>query len=176
MGTPVSGVLHIGRVPAEPVGPDNKLLPQILGDLTAACFRIHCPDDVLAWKYRKLISNLGNIFEALVGPSKEVQHLREAAEREARAVLDAADIAYTSDDEESTARAGAFSVRPVAGVAEHLCGSTWQSLTRGDWGHRNGLPERRDRLIGPSPRAACTDQHPIGCPRSAGRRRGTAAR
>jgi 2-dehydropantoate 2-reductase len=108
MGTPVSGVLHIGRVPAEPVGPDNKLLPQISGDLTAACFRIHCPDDVMAWKYRKLISNLGNIFEALVGPSKELQHLREAAEREARAVLDAADIAYTSDDEESTARAGAF--------------------------------------------------------------------
>jgi 2-dehydropantoate 2-reductase len=55
----------------------------------------------------------------------------DAAEREARALLDRAGIGYTSDEEEAAARATGFSVRSVPGVEEYLGGSTWQSLTRG---------------------------------------------
>ncbi len=130
-GTPVSGMLHVGRVPSKPARRDDETLTQITADWTAARFTVHCPDDVMAWKYRKLISSLSNVFEALVGRTKEVRPLYEAAEREARAVLDVAGIAYTGDEEESAARAGAFFVRPVAGVEKYLGGSTWQSLTRG---------------------------------------------
>ena len=129
-GTPVSGVFHVGRVPARLGGSDGDLLDQVEADWTAARFRLHRPVDVMEWKYRKLISNLGNVFEALVGRTGEVRDLRQAADREAREVLDGAGIRYTSDEEEAAARADGFEVRPVPGVEQYLGGSTWQSLTR----------------------------------------------
>ena len=46
-------------------------------------------------------------------------------------MLDAAGIAYTSEEEESSARAAGFTMKPVPGVPEFVGGSTWQSLTRG---------------------------------------------
>ena len=130
-GTPVSGVLHVGRVPAALATADDDTIRHVTTDWTAARFTVHCPTDVMAWKYRKLISNLGNIFEALVGRTKEIRPMLDAAEREARAVLERAGVGYTSDEEEAAARATGFSVRSVPGVEEYLGGSTWQSLTRG---------------------------------------------
>jgi 2-dehydropantoate 2-reductase len=85
----------------------------------------------MAWKYRKLISNLGNGFQALVARNGDWRPLVAEAESEARRVLDAAGITYTSEEEESSARAAGFTMKPVAGVAEFVGGSTWQSLTRG---------------------------------------------
>jgi 2-dehydropantoate 2-reductase len=129
-GTPVSGVLHVGRVPTPSSPDDEALLAQLDEDWTAARFTVHRPPDVMPWKYRKLISNLGNVFEALVGTVSDVKQLLAAADAEAREVLDAAGIVYTSDEEEAAARATGFSVRPVPGVDQYLGGSTWQSLTR----------------------------------------------
>jgi 2-dehydropantoate 2-reductase len=130
-GTPVSGVLHVGRVPAALAVAGDETLRQVSSDWTAARFTVHSPEDVMAWKYRKLISNLGNVFEALAGRTKEVRPLFEAADREARTVLDAAGVGYTSDEEESATRSAGFSIGRIPGVEEHLGGSTWQSLTRG---------------------------------------------
>lgn len=130
-GTPMSGVLHIGRVPIALATGDDQTLRQVSADWTAARFTVHCPNDVMAWKYRKLISNLGNVFEALVGRTKDIRPMLEAAEREALAVLEGAGVGYTSDEEEAAVRATGFSVRSVPGVEEYLGGSTWQSLTRG---------------------------------------------
>jgi 2-dehydropantoate 2-reductase len=67
-------------------------------------------------------------------------------------VLDAARIRYTSDDEESAARAHSFTVRPVPGMPEFIGGSTWQSLSRGtgnvETDYLNGELVRIARQIG----------------------------
>jgi 2-dehydropantoate 2-reductase len=126
--TPRSGMLHLGAVPT---GVGEDVLSTVAADLVAANFDAPRPDDVMAWKYRKLISNLGNVFQALVADHGDWRPLVDQAEREARNVLDAAGIAYTSDVEESAARAAGFTMKPVPGVPQNLGGSTWQSLTRG---------------------------------------------
>ena len=130
-GAPVAGVLHLGRVPANTTARDSELLQRIAADWTAAGFDIRLPADVMPWKYRKLISNLGNVLEALTGSRREVGNLLEAAEAEARAIFDAAGVRYTGDAEEAATRATGFTVQPVPGVEGKLGGSTWQSLARG---------------------------------------------
>ena len=117
--TPRSGMLHLGAVPT---GVGEDILSTVAGDLVAANFDAPRPDDVMEWKYRKLISNLGNVFQALVADQGDWEPLVEAAEREARAVLDAAGVAYTSDVEESAARAAGFTMKPVPGVPQNLGG------------------------------------------------------
>ena len=126
--TPQSGMLHIGRVPAND---HDQTLQQVATDLVAANFDVPLPEDVMSWKYRKLISNIGNVFQALVACSGDWRPLVADAEAEARRVLDAAGIAYIGEEEEAAARAAGFTLKPVAGVDEFVGGSTWQSLQRG---------------------------------------------
>jgi 2-dehydropantoate 2-reductase len=128
--TPRSGTLHIGRVPANPDDHDPAL-QQVASDLAAANFDVPLPDDVMLWKYRKLISNLGNVFQALVARNGDWRPLVTDAETEARRVLDAAGIRYISEAEETAARAAGFTIKPVPGVPASVGGSTWQSLQRG---------------------------------------------
>ena len=128
--TPRSGMLHIGRVPAH-ADDHDQTLQQVATDLVAANFDVPLPADVMPWKYRKLISNIGNVFQALVARNGDWRSLAADAEVEARRVLDAAGIEYISEEEESAARAAGFSMKPVAGVPEFVGGSTWQSLQRG---------------------------------------------
>ena len=129
-GVPRTGVFHIGRVPAG-TGPSDKVAERVRDDWSAAQMRVVLPADVMPWKYRKLLSNVGNAFQALLGQPKGMGRLVRAAEAEGRAVLDAAGIVYTSDADEAAARADSFEVRPVPGIDTVLGGSTWQSLTRG---------------------------------------------
>ena len=126
--TPQSGMLHIGRVPAND---HDQTLQQVATDLVAANFDVPLPEDVMPWKYRKLISNIGNVFQALVARNGDWRPLVADAEAEARRVLDAAGIAYIGEEEEAAARAAGFTLKPVAGVDEFVGGSTWQSLQRG---------------------------------------------
>lgn len=128
---PISGFFHIGRVPATAAGTDDtELLRQIQADWEDSEFRVLLPDDVMPWKYRKLISNIGNAFQALIGENGSYDDLVAAASAEARQVFDRAGIAYTDDETEAATRAGSFEVKPVPG-APTLGGSTWQSFTRG---------------------------------------------
>ena len=126
--TPQSGMLHIGRVPAND---HDQTLQQVATDLVAANFDVPLPEDVMPWKYRKLISNIGNVFQALVARNGDWRPLVADAEAEACRVLDAAGIAYIGEEEEAAARAAGFTLKPVAGVDEFVGGSTWQSLQRG---------------------------------------------
>lgn len=128
--TPRSGTLHIGRVPAS-ANDHDQTLQQVATDLLTANFDVSLPDDVMAWKYRKLISNIGNVFQALVAGNGDWRPLVDDAEAEARRVLDAAGISYISEAEETAARAAGFTMKPVPGVPQFLGGSTWQSLHRG---------------------------------------------
>jgi len=131
-GTPTSGMLHVGRVPVGLADDqDRALLERVREDWQAANYEVPLPADVMAWKYRKLISNLGNVFQALVHGNGDAGPLGARAEAEAREVLDAAGIACTSDEDERAAREAGFSMHAVPGVPDDVGGSTWQSLTRG---------------------------------------------
>src|SRR5680860_260226 len=66
--SPRSGMLHVGRYPAELVDrADHDLLAVIRDDWGSAGFDIELPADVMPWKYRKLVGNVGNALQALVG-------------------------------------------------------------------------------------------------------------
>ncbi len=127
-GGPRSGMLHLGSVPP---GREQDLVAGVSADLVAANFDAPQPADVMPWKYRKLISNLANGLQALVGPSGGSKELATAVEDEARDVLAAAGIEVTPDAEESAARSAGFSMHHVPGVPDDVGGSTWQSLQRG---------------------------------------------
>ena len=123
-------MLHIGLVPPNPADHDH-VLQQVMADLAAANFDVLLPDDVMLWKYRKLISNIGNVFQALVARNGDWRPMATGAEAEARRVLDTAGIRYVSEVEEAAARAAGFTMKPVPGVPASVGGSTWQSLQRG---------------------------------------------
>lgn len=130
--TPYTGLLHVGRVPARLTDPDDHaLLAELKRDWERAPLAVPLPADVMPWKYRKLISNLGNIFQALDGGNGDHRAMVAAAGAEARTVLAAAGIVVTSDEEEAAIRQRSFTVRPIPGQPEQLGGSTWQSLARG---------------------------------------------
>ena len=132
-GVPISGVLHLGRVPLERADRDDQdLLEEVASDWRRATFAVALPADVMAWKHRKLISNLANVLDALVDDQAAARPVRTAADQEARTVLAAAGVAVIDDATEAAARAEGFTVEPVPGLEDaRLGGSSWQSLTRG---------------------------------------------
>jgi 2-dehydropantoate 2-reductase len=132
-GVPTTGILHLGRVPGPAAdSADRALLAETAADWRTAGFDIALPPNVMAWKYRKLLSNLGNVVDALVDEPRAARSVVEKADAEARAVLQAGRIEVTDDATEAAARADSFTVEPVPGLEDTRLGSsTWQSLTRG---------------------------------------------
>lgn len=132
-GVPMSGILHLGRVPAERTEPaDRALLAEVAADWRRATFDIALPTDVMAWKHRKLISNLANVVDALVDDPRAARPVTAAADAEARAVLTAAMVPVVDDATEAAARAQGFTIEPVPGLEDARLGSSsWQSLSRG---------------------------------------------
>jgi 2-dehydropantoate 2-reductase len=134
-GQPLSGLLWVGRYPA---GTDETI-ERVAADLAGSRFLAPLSPEVMRWKYRKLLSNLGNAIEALcIPPGRALDGAAEAAVRELServsaegvAVLDAAGISYASAAEVREARGNHVNDGPVAG-APRGGGSSWQSLTRG---------------------------------------------
>jgi 2-dehydropantoate 2-reductase len=124
-GAPLSGLLHIGRYPD---GTDETI-ERIGADLAASRFLAPVVTDVMRWKYGKLLANLANSIEAVcgLGDNKE---LRRRVRAEGKAVLDAAGIPYSSNEENARFRDDQVQIVKVNG-AERGGGSSWQSLTRG---------------------------------------------
>ena len=124
-----------GHVPHRPgarpsAGPDDHGRWPARGDWTGARLTTPLPADVMAWKYRKLLSNVGNAFQALLGqqPGIIVGWSRPPG-AEGRGVLDAAGIAYTSDEDEAGGPGRQLHRPPGARrCRSSLGGSTWQSL------------------------------------------------
>ncbi|MEU7929102.1 2-dehydropantoate 2-reductase N-terminal domain-containing protein [Micromonospora sp. NPDC049107] len=149
-GHPHPGMLHIGRYPRGADDTDRA----IAADLTAAGFVAPVREDVLSWKYGKLLSNLGNGLQALLGediPDALVERVRG----EGVAALAAARIPHTSPAQERAERGDLVQQRPVGG-ADRSGGSTWQSLARGtgstEVDHLNGEIALLGRLHGvPTP-------------------------
>ncbi len=122
---PVPGMLDIGRYPA---GTDGTVAA------TAAAFRaagfesIERPD-IMRWKYRKLILNLGNAAQALL-PAEDERKVAKRARAEGEACLRAAGIDFASAEEDRERRGDLLQLKPIAD-RPYQGGSSWQSLQRG---------------------------------------------
>ncbi|GGR26643.1 ketopantoate reductase family protein [Streptomyces aurantiogriseus] len=152
-GTPLTGVLHLGR---HPHGTDDTAR-RIAADLEKAHFEAPVVPDVARWQYAKLLSNLGNALEAVSGPvdSEEAVALYRRVRAEGESVLAAAGIAYVGAEEQAAARGDKVTLVPLEGVPRGG-GSSWQSLSRGagsiEADHLNGEIALLGRLHGvPTP-------------------------
>ncbi|MFI5621972.1 ketopantoate reductase family protein [Nocardioides sp. NPDC051685] len=116
------GILDIGRYPT---GVDETATA-IANDLVKAGFLSEPRADIMAWKHRKLLNNLGNGINAAIasGPSDEEIYARCLAEAEA--ALSVAGISVATSDQDRTRRAG-----HITGRGRAKNSSTWQSLARG---------------------------------------------
>jgi 2-dehydropantoate 2-reductase len=132
-GAPMTGLLPVGRYPA---GADQAAR-EVAAGLAASTFLAPVREDVMRFKYGKLLGNLANAVEAVCGPSGAengntggAAELRRRARQEGTAVLDAAGIAYSTPAELEELRGDRIRIEPAAG-ARRTGGSSWQSLTRG---------------------------------------------
>ncbi|WP_225830610.1 ketopantoate reductase family protein [Streptomyces sp. NK08204] len=127
-GTPLTGVLHLGRLPHGTDGTAHR----IAADLEASRFEAPVVPDVARWQYAKLLGNLGNALEAVSGPvtGEAARELYARVRAEGEAVLDAAGIARASAEEQQAARGDKVTLVPLDG-AQRGGGSSWQSLARG---------------------------------------------
>lgn len=123
---PTTGILDIGRFPS---GADDQA-EAISAALRASTFGSVVRDDVMRWKWRKLLMNLGNVVDAACGRAHGNGPILEAMWTEADRVLDVAGIDVASSDEDRERRGDHITIRAVAG-RDHQGGSSWQSLARG---------------------------------------------
>jgi 2-dehydropantoate 2-reductase len=125
VGTPLSGILHVGTFPSGADALTRDLVAQLSGPWIAA----YESDQVMRWKYGKLLRNLGNGLDALCqGPPEGWADLFEDAVAEGRAVLDSAGIEYAGADEQQARRG----LRVEIGHVDRPVGtsSTWQSMAK----------------------------------------------
>jgi 2-dehydropantoate 2-reductase len=158
-GSPVSGILQLGRYPA--AAPDDliKAVAAVLGRSGLTSF---VRADVMAWKRAKLLSNLANALQVLcVGGfgsrARADGALGEVVTRlrtEASMCFDAAGWTVTHASAYQAGTTG-FQIVPVEG-RPRSGGSTWQSVERGlptvETDFLNGEVVRLGRLYGvPTP-------------------------
>lgn len=125
----IPGLFDIGRFPAG-LGDGADGADGLVDILSRCGFDSRAVPDVMRWKHRKLLMNLGNAAEALTGADARTSRLAQLARQEGEWCLTAAGIPFASADEDRARRADRLSdVRP-AGGQEHLGSSTWQSLAR----------------------------------------------
>ena len=119
------GLLDVGRFPA---GIDQTCT-QIASDLESAGFQCTPDSQVMRWKYAKLLQNLGNALQVLLGLDTHYGDLPKQLKLEAVTCFEVAGIKWASRQEtrnhfqavtisqEQTTRSG---------------GSTWQGVIRGN--------------------------------------------
>jgi 2-dehydropantoate 2-reductase len=122
---PKTGILDVGRYPS---GTD-EIAERVASTFRDAAFYAEARVDIMRWKYRKLLMNLGNAVEALCGSKAARSELAERARLEGVACLNAAGISFVQDDEEPVAREKSFRYGSIEG-RKRMGGSTWQSLRR----------------------------------------------
>lgn len=132
-GTPLTGMLPVGRYPA---GADETAR-QVAADLGRSRFLAPVSADVMRFKYGKLLTNLANAVEAVLGAGPDqgpngvsAAELSRRARDEGAAVLAAAGVDYANADELAALRGDQVRIEPVNG-SRRSGGSSWQSLSRG---------------------------------------------
>lgn len=124
--TPTTGILDIGRYPEGVDGPAEA----VAGIFEASAFVSEPRPDIMRWKYRKLIMNLGNAVQAVCGPEAGFGVLARRAAEEGAACLRAAGIDFVSQEDDAARRGDHLRLAP-AGAERWRGGSSWQSLARG---------------------------------------------
>jgi 2-dehydropantoate 2-reductase len=122
----LTGLLDLGRYPE---GVDGTALA-VAGALGGATFGSEARADIMRWKYRKLLMNLGNAIEAVCGPVGRTSPLVAMVQDEGGAVLRAAGVDPVPAEEDRARRGDLLSLRPAEGRRREG-GSSWQSLSRG---------------------------------------------
>lgn len=148
-----SAVLDVGRW----AGGHDDLDDAVAADLSAAGLLTRARDDVAAYKRRKLLTNLGNAVQALLGTDLDDDGRAVAADLDRRAVAEGEGVLVEAGlppldpaewEREVVAR---IRVVDVPGVRRGG-GSTWQSLVRGagsvEADHLNGEVVLQARLLG----------------------------
>lgn len=122
---PVPGALDLGGAPS---GRDERAAA-IAEDLRAAGFASEAVDDVMAWKRRKLLTNVANTVNALFVEDETTERIIERAREEGRACLAAARLDVVAE----TAYEQRIEFFREQTVDDRLVGgsSSWQSLARG---------------------------------------------
>jgi 2-dehydropantoate 2-reductase len=125
-GQPHNAILDVGRYPH---GTDSTT------DALAHAFESgglssRPSDDVMRFKYRKLLMNLANALDALVVAGDDSSEIYKRARAEAEACFAAACIDAATDEEDRARRDGVMKIAPIDGRPRGG-GSTWQSLARG---------------------------------------------
>jgi 2-dehydropantoate 2-reductase len=128
--TPITGILDVGRYPA---GLD-ECARSIATALGAATFLSEPRDDIMRWKYRKLITNLGNAVQALCvrgrqGARRQGGTLARVVREEAAECVAMAGLDMVSEEEDTARRADHLQIG-VIGSQHRSGGSSWQSLER----------------------------------------------
>ncbi|MEY9928195.1 2-dehydropantoate 2-reductase [Catenulispora sp. GP43] len=127
--TPQSGILTVGRYPD---GVDD-VIKQIGHDLSESRFDAPVVDDVMRWKYGKLLNNLGNAVEAVSDLSVDeplAERLFETAREEGIRALNAAGIPFVNTAERLAVQGERMNFAQIPGTPRGG-GSSWQSLARG---------------------------------------------
>lgn len=122
---PTTGILDVGRYPE---GTDDRCA-ELAAAFRASTFESVVRPDVMRWKWRKLILNLGNAVDAACGRVHGNGRILEAAIAEADEVFAAAGIDVASADEDRERRGDHITMRPIRDD-ERGGGSSWQSLAR----------------------------------------------
>jgi 2-dehydropantoate 2-reductase len=122
---PIPGLLDIGRYP----GGTDANTELVAAALRSATFESVEREDIMRWKYNKLLLNLVNAVEVVCQPGGRGR-VTALARQEAVACFQAAGIEYVSEEEEAERRVGRINIQPVAGQ-ERGGGSSWQSVRRG---------------------------------------------
>jgi 2-dehydropantoate 2-reductase len=117
---PVFGRLDVGRYPRG----EDETAGALAGAFTGAGFEAEVRPDIMRFKYGKLVTNLGNAVEAVIGPGEAGREIARMAREEGAACLRVAGI---EAERGVTVLARA---RPVRG-RDRVGGSTHQSLQRG---------------------------------------------
>jgi 2-dehydropantoate 2-reductase len=147
---PVPGMLDLGRVP----GGTDDICAAVAADLRTAGFGSEVRPDIMAWKHRKLLMNLGNAVDATCVPGAAADELVERARAEGEETLRAAGIPVVGAEQDERRRGDVLQPRPTGQPPRG--GSTWQSLSRGADGtevdHLSGEIVLQGRLHGiPTP-------------------------
>jgi 2-dehydropantoate 2-reductase len=124
-----TGILDLGRFPSGTDDVDDALADALRA---SRCESVARPD-IMRWKYRKLLNNLGNAVQALCGTDLDSDDASAALRlltAEAERTFAAAGIDAVSEAEDAARRGDHLRLQPVAGAVRGG-GSTWQSLTRG---------------------------------------------
>lgn len=148
---PTTGILDIGRHPA---GRD-EVCADVSRALRQSTFLSEVRTDIMRWKHRKLIANLGNAVGAICGPASRTGRVVARATAEGERILQAAGIDVASVSEDRARRGDHLRVQAVGG-RRRPGGSVWQSLARGtgssETDYLNGEIVRLGRLHGvPAP-------------------------